>query len=77
MYRRGEADGAVELLEGVLERQPYYAPACLNLGVIEHDRGRHARARRLAERALALQPGYPQARELLELVEAAGGSAGP
>ncbi len=41
--------------------QPSFESRVWTLGVIEHDRSHHRRSLRLAERALALRPGYPQA----------------
>ncbi|GJM10071.1 MAG: hypothetical protein DHS20C11_23470 [Lysobacteraceae bacterium] len=63
-YRSGASEEAVGLLNDTLNRQPYYAPAYLNLGVIHFDQGQYDRALRLARRALAVAPGYRNAREL-------------
>ncbi len=77
----GDDQSAVRLLNQALDSQPFFAPAVLNLGVIEFGRGNHDRALALAQRALALRPGYPQALALrqrtLQARQAATGQSGP
>lgn len=50
---------------------PASASACLNLAVLEAQEGRLDAARELSHEALRLRPDYPQARGLLQALEAA------
>jgi len=64
VIRQQRVDEGVEILNLLRERQPYYAPAHLNLGVIYHDLGNPQESLRLARRALALRADYAAAVEL-------------
>lgn len=64
--RPGEARGE---LEQARRLDPASASACLNLAVLEAQEGRLEKARALAGEALRLEPGYAQARGLLEALE--------
>jgi tetratricopeptide (TPR) repeat protein len=58
-------------LEEARRLDPASASVCLNLAVLEAQEGRLEAARTLAREALRLQPDYPQARGLLEVLERA------
>ncbi len=61
----GNAVGAVADLEAAVKMDPKAAAARLNLAAVLAERGDIARARALAQEALALQPGYEKAEALL------------
>lgn len=65
-YGPGDADGALELLDAVLERHPDYVPALSRHAEIEwaHD-GHFAASIRSAEHVLRLDPAAEQARRIL------------
>ncbi|HUL95317.1 MAG TPA: sulfotransferase [Usitatibacter sp.] len=59
-HRAGRLDDAAHQYEAALEIQPGNANALHYLGVIAHQRGEHARAVELIERAVAGSPRMPQ-----------------
>jgi tetratricopeptide (TPR) repeat protein len=64
--RYGERKLAVACFEKAISFNPHYAGALSNFAVFLDRRGNHTRARRLAERALAVNPHDGRAKKLLE-----------
>ena len=56
-HQQGFPDQAAQLDLKVLSREPEHADALHLLGVVAHQRGRHAQAIGLIRQALALKPG--------------------
>src|SRR6516162_4354363 len=59
--RAGQRDRAEALYRKVLQKAPDHADALHLLGLIAHERGRHQRAIRLIEQALAILPDFAAA----------------
>ncbi len=55
---RGDKNAAIALYEEILERDPDYAPACINLGTIHFHLRQYVRAEELYRRATEADPGY-------------------
>ncbi|MGB8260564.1 MAG: tetratricopeptide repeat protein [Terracidiphilus sp.] len=54
----GEKQEAIDLYEQILERDPEYAPACINLGTIYFHLRQFGSAEELYRRATAIDPNY-------------------
>lgn len=54
----GEKHNAIALYEEILQREPDYAPACINLGTIHFHLRQYTRAEELYRRATEADPGY-------------------
>ena len=75
LRRQEKLAEAVEPFEAAMRLEPAYEADCLaELGAIHALSGDAALARELLERALALDPGHPEARRYLESLESARGS---
>lgn len=70
LYRQGRQKEALRLFESVLEKQPFYAPAHLNLAILEFDQGNLARAEMLTKRAMVLKENYTKAQEFAKRIQA-------
>jgi lipoprotein NlpI len=65
----GDLDGAIEQLTQALEGNPQYVPARLNLGLAHYRRGRLADARQEWLACRDQEPGNPQVRAYLAMLE--------
>ena len=54
----GEKQRAIALYEEILQQDPVYAPACINLGTLYFHMRQHSRAEELYRRATEMDPGY-------------------
>jgi len=68
-------EGALQLLDREIAESPGYGRAWANRAVIRYKRGENAAARTDAETALRLDPGNQQARNLMQLLNAAAPSS--
>lgn len=71
-----DADAAAVELREALAANPDFAPALLNLGGLEEDRGDRDAAREAYERALLVEPGHARALGRLAEIAAPNGLAG-
>jgi Tfp pilus assembly protein PilF len=71
MIQAGLLDGALELLDREIAEAPGYGRAWASRGVVHYKRGDYAAARADAEMALRLEPNNREAKELLQLLDAA------
>jgi TolB-like protein/DNA-binding winged helix-turn-helix (wHTH) protein len=65
-YGRGDTDGAAELLEAALRRNPLYEPALARLAEVRLAGGHRAEAINLAEQVIASDPQADHARHILQ-----------
>ena len=76
LIRLGDLDAARHELETVLENNPRFIAARLNLGLIHHRRGEHEQALHHWQIGADQQPHNPQVRAYLAMVERAADAAG-
>jgi len=66
LVSRGQADAAVDLLQGVLKRTPEYEAAYVTLAKIHFSAGRSKEGIAALERLLQMNPKHAVALELLQ-----------
>jgi tetratricopeptide (TPR) repeat protein len=73
-FQLGNLDEAARHYEQAVQLNPRYAEGYFNLGMTQAEQGRRADAVRSLQRALDIQPGLQPARELLNSLQASGGT---